>query len=230
VFENTNGLLSLFIASIEFVLIINLLIFAEKNKVNKLVIILVFILGTYQFIEFLICGVGYNTSLWGYLAILSVSFMPPLSLYIILVYLNYNSKLNLLLFLPALFFAFYYPTVMEQFTVSNCTAIYVMYNYPLGFLYGIFYYTPILIVIILLFYKTYLKVDLQKVKLGKLLLYGYTITFIPAFLFTRLVPNMLEAVESIICTFAFILFLTLSYFVLKNKTIKRSEIETVEDN
>ncbi|MEE9429404.1 MAG: hypothetical protein V3V16_00055 [Melioribacteraceae bacterium] len=220
--DNTDGLLSLFIAAIEFVLIINLLIFAEKNKVNKHVIVLLFILGIYQFVEFLICGVGYNTSLWGYLAILSVSFMPPLSLFVILVYLNFDSRLNLILFSPALFFAFYYPTVMEQFTVSNCTAIYVMYNYPLGFLYGIFYYTPILAVILLLLYKTYLNVDVKKVKLGKVLLYGYSLTFIPAFIFTRVVPNMLEAVESIICTFAFMLFLTLSYFVLKNKTIEKT--------
>lgn len=216
--DNFDGLLSLFIASIEFIFVINLLIFSKKNEVNKLVIILLFVLGLYQFIEFLICGVGFNTSLWSYLALLTVSFMPPLSLLIVLKFYNYNSKLNLLLFLPALFFAFYYPLVIDQFTVSNCTVIYVSYNYPLGFLYGIFYYLPILAAIILLFYKTYINVDRQKIKLSRLLFIGFTITFIPAFMFTRLVPNMLEAVESIICTFAFILFLTLSYFVLKNKT------------
>lgn len=215
--ENFDGLLSLFIASLEFIFVINLLIFAEKNEVNKLVILLLFVLGLYQFLEFLICGVGFNTSLWSYLAILTVSFMPPLSILIVLKFYNIGNKLNLLLFLPALFFAFYYPMVIDQFTVSNCTAIYVSYNYPLGFLYGIFYYSPILAAIILLLYKTYIKVDREKLKLSKILFIGFTITFIPAFMFTRLVPNMLKPVESIICTFAFIFFLTLSFFVLKNK-------------
>jgi hypothetical protein len=220
VLDNYDGLLSLLIATIEFVFLINLLIFAEKNEVNKLIFILLFILGIYQFVEFLICGVGYKTSLWSYLALLTVSFMPPLSLLIVLKYFNFNSKLNLLLFVPALFFAFYYPTVLDYFTVSNCTVIYVTYNYPLGFLYGIFYYLPILAVIILLFYKSFINVDSQKLKHSQLLLVGFTITFVPAFMFTRLVPNMLEAVESIICTFAFILFLNLSYFALKNKAKK----------
>ncbi len=214
-FENYDGFLSLFLASIELVLILNLLIFSEKNRINKLTIGLIVLLFSYQAIEFVICGLGNKTSLFAYLAMLIVSFMPPLSLLIVLEFLGYKKKINSLIFLPALFFAFYYPMVIDQFVVAKCTVIYAAYNYPLGFIYGVFYYLPILIVIILLAKTSDLERD--KEKLRKILLTGYVVTFIPAVLFTRLIPGMLEAVESIICTFAFILALFLSYFVLKNK-------------
>jgi hypothetical protein len=224
-FESYDGLLSLLLASIELVLILNLLIFSEKNKVNKLTISLIVLLFAYQATEFVICGLGNKTSLFAYLALLIVSFMPPLSLIIILQFLNYRSKLNNLLFLPALFFAFYYPLVIDQFVVSKCTAIYAAYNYPLGFIYGVFYYLPILIVIILLTVTKRTNLHPNKEKPRKTLLIGYVITFIPAFLFTRLIPGMLEAVESIICTFAFILALFLTYFVLKNKSEEENTSE-----
>ncbi len=224
--ENYDGMLSLLLASIEFVFILNLLIFAEKNKVNKLTITLIVLLFTYQSVEFIICGLGYKTSLFAYIAMLIVSFMPPLSLIIVLQFLNVKSKLNNFLYIPALFFAFYYPLVIEQFEVAKCTVIYAVYNYPLGFIYGIFYYLPILTVIILLSIKNMNK-NPEKEKLRKILLIGYVITFVPAFLFTRLVPGMLEAVESIICTFAFILSFFLTYFVLKNRTKKEIAHEKI---
>ena len=220
-FENYDGFLSLLLASVELVLVINLLFFSEKNSINKLTIGLITLLFAYQFTEFFICGLGNKTSLFAYIALLIVSFMPPLSLLIVLEFLGYKKKLNALMFLPALFFAFYYPLVLEQFTVAKCTVIYAVYNYPLGFIYGVFYYLPILIVIILLSISKKLKEKPEKEKLRKVLLVGYVITFVPAFLFTRLVPGMLQAVESIICTFAFILALFLSYFVLKNKLNKK---------
>ncbi len=161
--ENYDGMLSLLLASIEFVFILNLIIFAKKNKVNKLTIILIVLLFAYQTVEFIICGLGNKTSLFAYIAMLIVSFIPPLSLIIVLQFLNIKSKIKNLLFIPALFFAFYYPLVIEKFEVTKCTVIYAVYNYPLGFLYGVFYYLPILAVIVLLsITKKLKKISLKK--------------------------------------------------------------------
>ena len=215
--ENLDGLLSLFLTSIELVIILNLLYHSEKNRVNILSISLLTTLLLYQFVEFLICGLNLRTSLFAYFALLAVTYMPPLSLFIALRFWNYSNRLYSLIFLPAIFFSIYYLFVVEQFVVTNCTVVYATYNYPLGFLYGLFYYLPVLATMIIFGYEGYKNKISPKTKPSKILFWGYTITFIPGFIFTRVVPGMLEATESILCSFAFILFLFISYFVLKNK-------------
>ncbi len=215
--ENFEGLFSLFLASIELALIFNLLYFVEKNRINNLSFALLFLLLSYQLVEFVICGLDFRTSLFAYFALLAVSFMPPLSLYITLKLWDFNQKIYSLVFLPAIFFSIFYLFVVDEFAVTKCTVVYASYNYPLGFLYGLFYYLPILTTIIILGYKNYTSNNSAKVKLSKILFWGYTVTFIPGFIFTRVVPRMLEAVESILCSFAFILFLFISYFMHKNK-------------
>jgi len=152
------------------------------------------------------------------LAFLDIGFLPPLALYIVLLYWNNESKLYYILFLPALLFGIYYPTVIDKFEAARCTVAYAEYNYPLGFLYGIFYYLPILILIIFLIFKIRTSDNKNKKYLSKLLLWGYLIAFVPSVLITRLIPGMLEAVESILCKFAFILAIFTVYFVLKNKS------------
>ncbi len=215
--ENFNGLLSLLLASIELVFILNLLYHTEKSRINVLFILLLTLLFSYQLVEFFICGLDFKTSLWAYFALVAITFMPPLSLFAVLEFCDKNKFYNYLIFIPALFFVLYYPFVIEEFVVTKCTVIYASYNYPLGFLYGIFYYLPIAAVIVLLGVRKYFNSSEKKNKLTNILFWGFTVTFIPGFLFTRLVPGMLEAVESILCSFAFILFMFISYFVLVNR-------------
>lgn len=218
--ENFEGLLSLLLASIELVIILNLLYHSEKNRVNVLSLFLLALLFSYQSVEFIICGLGNRTSLLAYVALLAVSFMPPLTLFITLRFWNYNKPYNYFIFFPAIFFSIFYLFVIDDFVVSKCTVVYASYNYPLGFLYGVFYYLPILTSILLLGYKHYTNRTSDKTKLNQILFWGYCITFIPGFIFTRIVPGMLQAVESILCSFAFILFLFISYFILKNRKIE----------
>jgi len=217
--DNFNGLLSLLLASIELVLILNLLYYSEKNRINILSFSLLTLLFAYQLVEFIICGLDIRTASLAYVALLTVSFMPPLSLLIVLRFWDNNKTYNYVIFLPTIFFAFYYLFVIDEFVVTKCTVVYASYNYPLGFLYGVFYYLPILITILLSGYKIYTNTDSQKTKLNQILFWGYTVTFIPGFIFTRVIPGMLQAVESILCSFAFILFLFISYFILKNRIV-----------
>lgn len=212
-----DGLVSLIFSIIELVFIIILFLKSEKNRVNKLSILLLILLFGYQFMEYLICGVGLNSSFMVYLAFVDISFLPPLALYIILQYWDHKSKRYLLLFVPAIFFSVYYPLVIDQFVVTKCTVMYAAYNYPLGFLYGIFYYTPILILILFILFKLKTDKSDRRIYLSKVLLWGYLIAFIPGVFITRFIPGMLAAVESILCKFAFLLAIFIIYFVLKNK-------------
>ena len=210
-----NGLLSLLFASIELILILFVVLRAEKSKINVLLIYLMVLLFAYQFIEFLICGLDLRTSIFAYLALLAVTYMPPLSLFIALRLSDYSNRFYTLIFIPAIFFSIYYLFVVEEFVVTNCTVVYATYNYPLGFLYGLFYYFPVLVTMVILGYKSYTNKKYNIDDHAKILFWGYVITFIPGFIFTRVVPGMLEAAESVLCSFAFILFLFISYSVLK---------------
>lgn len=212
-----DGSVSLFLSIIELAFIITLLFRAEKNRTNRLSIILLILLFGYQFIEYLICGIGLNSSSMVYLAFVDIGFLPPLALYIILQYWNYKSNWHLLLFVPAIFFSVYYPLVIDQFIVTKCTVMYAAYNYPLGFLYGIFYYSPILVLIIFISIKLKIAKGDRRIYLSKVLLWGYLIAFIPGVFITRFIPGMLAAVESILCKFAFLLAIFITYFVIKNK-------------
>ena len=160
--ENWNGTISLLIACLEFLLLLNLLIFAEKNRLNKIAIVMVALLAAYQTMEFLMCQVELQSSLFPYLAFIIISFLPPLNLLLAFT-LNRNISTKFyLIFIPAILFSIYYTFVIPEFALTSCTVLYATYNYPLGDLYGFFYYLPILISIILL--AIFVKKESDKVK------------------------------------------------------------------
>ncbi len=215
--EGFEGIVSLLIACLEVIFLINILIFAQRNHINKLIIVLVGLLFVYQVYEFSICYFGINSSLTVYLAFLSITFLPPLSLLIILELSGIRKKKKYLIFVPALFFIFYYPAVLESFQVTKCTLFYAVYEYPLGDLYGAFYYLPVLLSIAMLFRLLGRNLSVDAIKLLKILLAGYIITFIPAGLIFFVFPSLAFANESIFCKLAVILALTYTYFALKFK-------------
>jgi len=212
-----DGIVSLLIACFEIVFVINLLIFSSKNKVNKLVILLITLLFGYQLIEFLICFVGLQKQIIIYFAFLTISLLPPLSLLAALTYDKKESPYNYLIFLPALFFIVYYPFVINRFAVTKCTVLYASYHYPLGDLYGIFYYLPIIATMIVLYRKWKTEYQTKQHKLTSIYLFGYLFTFLPSMIIALAFPSLINAVESLLCKFAFVLATFLTYFALNNK-------------
>ena len=218
---NLDGIISLLIACVELLYIVNLLIFAEKNVINKLVIGMIFLLFGYQFIEFLICFVGLQKQILIYLAFLDISLLPPLGLYTVIKFSAKESQYSKLVFIPALFFIIYYPFVIEQFAVTKCTVLYASYHYPLGELYGIFYYLPIIFSMIILNKKWGAETDPLQKTLTRTFLFGYLFTFIPSMILAIAIPTFLTAVDSLLCKLAFVFATFLMIFVMKNKTIIR---------
>ena len=218
--NNFDGIVSLLLACIELVFVINLLIFAEKNTANKLVIGIIALLFGYQFIEFLICSVGLHNQLMIYFAFFDITLLPPLGLYTVLVYSNKLKSHHKYIFIPSLFFIIYYPFVLDQFAVTKCTVLYASYNYPLGPLYATFYYLPILAVMIILNKKWGSDIDLRQKKNTRLFFFGYLFTFLPSMIIALFVPSFIQAVESLLCKMAFVLAIFAFIFVLKNRTNK----------
>jgi hypothetical protein len=222
--ENWNGTISLLIACFEFLLLFNLLIFAEKNKLNKIAITMVTLLASYQMMEFLMCQVELQSSFYPYLAFVIISFLPPLNLNLTLGLTHTLKSPLYLIFIPAILFSSYYTFVIPEFAVTSCTVLYATYHYPLGVLYGFFYYLPILISIILLALFAKKENEKKKMLVGKVLLAGAVFISIPPLLgFTLMFVgsySLISAMESVMCKFAFVYALCLSFVCIYNSPFK----------
>lgn len=215
--ENIDGLISLLIACIELLFIINLLIFAKKNIVNQLIILQVILLFGYQLLEFLICFAGLKSQLFIYLALFDITLLPPIGLYTVLLFTEKLKSYHKFIFIPALFFIIYYPLVLDQLAVTKCTVLYASYNYPLGPLYATFYYLPIIGSMIILNKRWGAETDPVKKSLTRTYFFGYIFTFLPSMIIAIFVPSFVNAVESLLCKMAFVLAIHFTIFALKNK-------------
>ena len=218
--DNWNGIGSLLIACVELIILINLLIFAEKNKFNRTAMLLIFVLMVYQALEFFMCQLALDFPFMPYLAFVDIIFLPPLIIVLVSRLYNYENKFLNLVFLPAILFIIYYTIVIDKFVVTSCTVLYATYSYPLGDVYGAFYYLPIIITTIILIKKISHETDKKIVKISKILLFGNIIISIPVIIafVMRFTGSyyLIEMIESIMCKFAFIYVVCLSIAVLYN--------------
>jgi len=231
---NWNGTLSLLIACLEVLLLINLLVFAEKNRLNKIVMMMVALLAGYQTMEFLMCQVELQFNFFPYMAFIIISFLPPLNLLLILtsaftkVSADKLTLVKILIFIPAVFFMIYYTSLLPQFAVTSCTVLYATYHYPYGELFGFFFYLPILVSIVLLIRFIRKESDKKIRKIGKVLLFGSVFISLPVVVgFTLMFAgnySLISAIESIMCKFAFVYALCLSFVCIYNSPVKDRKI------
>lgn len=209
-----KGIISLLIFCIELVLLINVLIFSKSKLKSNLVLILS-LLAAYQFFEFLICGMNLQTGFVIYLAFVSITFLPPSGLVLAMrVNKIKKSKYSGLIYSPAIFFTLYYLLTIKEFRIRECSVIYASYHYPLGFLYGLFYYLPIGLSIII-FIKGIIKQSDKTLKKQNLILFiGFLSFLIPMVLALLIYPDSVNFIESLMCKFAFALAVIISYFAL----------------
>jgi hypothetical protein len=223
---NWNGTVSLLIACLDFLLLFNLLIFAEKNRLNKIAIVMIALLAAYQTMEFLMCGIELQSAFFPYFVFVIISFLPPLNLLLALnLKSNFKNKfLQFVIFLPAAACIVYYTFVIPKFAVTGCTLLYATYNYPLGDLYGFFYYLPILISILILTNFIKKEGDKKTKLLGRVLLFGslfISLPFIAGFALSFAgSDSLISAIESVMCKFAFVYAICLSFVCLYNSPFK----------
>jgi hypothetical protein len=221
---NWNGTVSLLIACIEFLLLFNLLVFAEKNKLNKIAITMVSLLAAYQTMEFLMCQIELQSVFFPYFAFVIISFLPPLNLILTLSLTHTFNLSRYFIFFPAILFSIYYTFIIPQFAVTSCTVLYATYHYPLGDLFGFFYYLPILISIILLVLFIKKESDEREKIIGKVLLFGAIFISIPPALGFILMfagsYSLISAMESVMCKFAFVYAVCLTFICIYNSPFK----------
>lgn len=215
--QNYDGILSLLIFCIEIVLMGNVLYFS-KSKYKNLIVTILLLLALYQFFEFLICGMNLKEGFVVYLAFVTISFLPPTGLFLIAKVNKINLKrFQGLIFAPAIFFSLYYFLTIKEFRVRDCSVIYASYHYPLGFLYGLFYYLPILIALSIAFRNLFTSKDKVLKRNNLILILGYLSFLIPMIVTLLIYPESVNFIESLMCKFAFVLSLAISYFALDIK-------------
>lgn len=216
--DDFQGIISLFIACIEIVFLINLLIFSEKNSENKLIISIIVLLFSYQFMEFLMCYSENYSHILVYFSFVIISFLPPFVLSLVLTIKKVNSRLTPLIFLPAISLLIYYLFVLTDFEITSCTVLFAAYEMPLGDLYGVVYYSPVIISIYLLSKMVY-NPNFKEKKINLLIvLWGLLLAFIPVALIIAMFPFLIDYVESFFCKAASIIAFTLTIYAMRNSS------------
>ena len=214
--ENFQGIISLFIACIEIVLLVNLLIFSEKNRENKIIIGLVTLLFGYQFMEFFMCYTASYSYLLVYISFIIISFLPPLMLYLVLTVNKFKNNLMLLVFVPIIVLLSYYMFVLSSFEITNCTVLFAAYEMPLGDLYGVVYYLPIIISIYLLSKMVVNPLFSEDKTNLIIMLVGILSTFVPVAIIIAMFPVLIDYVESFFCKAASIIAITFTLYAMRN--------------
>ena len=89
---------------------------------------------------------------------------------------------------------------------------------PLGDLYGVVYYSPVIISIYLLVKMVYNPIYKEKKINLLIMLWGLLLAFIPVALIIALFPFLIDYVESFFCKAASIIAFTLTIYAMRNSS------------
>ena len=216
--EDFIGITFLFLACLEFILLINAIIFSQKNSVNFIVFITISIFVAVSIIEFIISQFEINNSALLLLNFSLISFLPALSLLLVLKFWNHESKLKFFIFLPTIAFIYYFTLLSNSIKIIEYSYFYIIYFYPLRTELGIFYFVMNFSALLFLIVKLRDPSLGYKKRLNVVLVLSLCISVVIPILILLFYPSLNIYTESILNKFAFFYVLGLTYFSLKNKT------------
>lgn len=221
--EEFVGIPSLFIACLEYLLLINVVVFGHKNNVNIIAFIIIAIYSTNHLFEFFISQFNITNPFFVFLNFAAIAFLPAWSFYLVLKFWRHETKLQYLIFLPAFAFLFYFITQIDSFHVSNYYYFYITFSYPLRSEFGIYYFAMNISAMIILLIKIREPRQRYKRHLNIALILSCIVGFIIPLILLLFFPSTKTYAESVLNKFAFFYVLGLTYFSLKNKTEFLSE-------
>jgi len=216
--------ISLATAIIEFIVATVMLYKFRKNYLVLYAAIFIYILGIYQFTEFMLCISG-NPKLWAAIGFITYTFLPAMALYFTL-RVTKKIKLKVIFLIPLLFSLI--PLIQKDFiSLAYCSTIFVRVGFSLfrnvylSQLYMLYYYGFLVISCFTLVYY-YLKSNKKNLK--KIYLacfFAGIITFSLPVILVMILPEYGYMFPSIYCEFALLFTIFLyyaSYISDKNKT------------
>jgi len=201
-------IVSLSTAIFEFVVATSILLFCRKSLINKFFPLFIYILGFYQFTEFMLCISNYPF-FWAKMGFVTYSFLPAVVLHFVMKLTNKKYNYKILYIVPVIFslIAFLKPDFIIQ---STCTTFFVivikdMFNSPFPLLLFIYelYYSWFIVAICYFLLKgiNEEKIPLKR-KLYAVILAAVIITLFPAMVLFLIFPAFRIILPSMYCEFA----------------------------
>ncbi len=211
---------------IEFALAIYLLVTRKQSKTVKLSVTLLILLGTFQLAEYGICEAwGLSSNTWAKIGFVAITFLPPVGLHLV----HSIAKQKTTAMIPL---AYSFAVVWSLFFMfgsllqgSVCTGNYIIFNIPEPFegLYYMYYDITIAISIALA-YVYAKKAETKKMAQAlRWLIIGYLLFIIPSIIFVMIDSHqgVDSPLPSIMCGFALLLALILTFVVIPQSSEKR---------
>lgn len=190
------------------------------STVTRLAALLLVFLATFQLAEFMVCrGMGGNALAWSRLGFVAITMLPPLGVH--LVYAIAGAKKRPLVipsYVAAGGFMAFFALVDGAIQGNSCLGNYVIFDVApkAGGLYGLYYYGFLIVTLVLGWMFLHRKTTNKPTKKAlSALMVGYTIFLLPTTTTVSfLAPQTLTAIPSVMCGFAVLLALVLSFRVL----------------
>jgi hypothetical protein len=223
--------ISLTTAIIEFAVATFILIKYKKYLVPVFSAILIYVLGFYQFTEFMLCSSG-NPFLWAKIGFITYTFLPAIGLHLIL-RLAKNKRYNKLIYLVPIFFAIITIITPNFIIKASCSKVFVTVqnvlasqNYAGLFPFYLIYYTvSILTMGILLF--VLIKKERNKLdkKIEGLWFMAWLIAILIPIILILIIPALNIKFPSIYCEFA--LLFTIAALISSSLYVKKKKKEEI---
>jgi len=212
---------SLSVAIIEWILATILLVFFKKTSLNKYFAWLIYVLGFYQFTEFMLCTSD-NAFLWAKFGFITYTFLPAMVLHAVLRISRKNAKLFFIYLIPLAFslIALVNPNFI---TGAKCTSVFVQVRLALienpgplqssvSWIYMAYYFGFMAIALGLMI-KDYLhQKNRIKRKIRIVAFIGTFMMLVPTLLLMVILPSLDAGFPSVLCGFA--LFFAIATFII----------------
>ena len=212
--------ISLSAAITEFTLATILLLFFKKTTLRNFFIVFIFMLGFYQFSEFMLCSTSYIL-LWAKIGFITYTFLPGVFLHATLRFLKGKPNLALIYTIPlaASIAAFLIPGFIIdarcEYVFVSVTNIFAMasgFLENLPFMIYVGYYFGFLILSLFLITRNYShEKNRMKKEIELIEIIGGLLMIVPTLILIVLLPYLKQRFPSVLCLFA--LFMAIAAFI-----------------
>ncbi|NQU99268.1 MAG: hypothetical protein HQ538_00895 [Parcubacteria group bacterium] len=227
-------------AIIEFVIAGYIFLKYQKSLFAKFVALFIFILGFYQFTEFMICTTG-EVQLWGKLGFITYTFLPAAGFHFVLSYTNKFFRKSFfkkfIIYLPVIIFILI-ALLDPNFVLSgSCGKLFVsVKNYfhdlagnPVStFLYWLYYFGYVASICIYLIYGIKKEKNKNRILVYLLMLVTTLLVIFPPLLLIFIFPVFNHQFPSIYCQFALIYSVLAVIGVYLNNKFEISKWEKIK--
>ncbi len=204
-------IISLTTAILEFIVATFILIYFKRTTFVKFSVIFIYVLGFYQFTEFMLCTSG-NEFLWAKMGFITYTFLPAIGLHFALTFDKKKYKLSYIYLLPILISIFAF--LNQNFILTaSCDSIFVIvqtmffsfknFNSILLFILYVSYYFGFILVVSYILIKKRYKTKNKKTKIISLIGFLSAITTLTLpLIMVIILPSFRIQFPSVYCEFA----------------------------